>query len=170
MPAPSGHLSQEGYVSSSPSTDAHLMDPYAAHQRRFYDTESDNAEYGRRDTYASDSSNAHMMEPSFDERNPNYDFYRKYPHHRCLTARSLSHDAQLPKTLIQMVMCMANAMLPLLSRWVHLVLGAWASLNLRLLRLLITGDQPGRENPTRPGLSNVTFLYPKKRLKIYSST
>jgi len=78
MPAPSGHLSQEGYVSSSPSTDAHLMDPYAAHQRRFYDTESDNAEYGRRDTYASDSSNAHMMEPSFDDRNPNYDFYRKY--------------------------------------------------------------------------------------------
>lgn len=55
------------------------MDPYAVHQRRFYDTESDNAEYGRRDTYASDSSNAHMMEPSFDERNPNYDFYRKCP-------------------------------------------------------------------------------------------
>lgn len=76
MPAPSGHLSHDGYVPSSPSTDAHLMDPYAAHQRR-YDTESDNAEYGRRDTYASDSSNAHIMEPGYDERNPPYDYYRK---------------------------------------------------------------------------------------------
>ncbi|KAF8740913.1 hypothetical protein AX14_006661 [Amanita brunnescens Koide BX004] len=75
MPAPPGHLSPDGYVSSSPSTDAHLIDPYAAHQRRVYDTESDNAEYGRRDTYASDSSNAHIMEPSYDERNPNYDYY-----------------------------------------------------------------------------------------------
>jgi hypothetical protein len=77
MPAPSGHLSHDGFVPSSPSTDAHLMDPYAAHQRR-YDTESDNAEYGRRDTYASDSSNAHIMEPGYDERNPPYDYYRKY--------------------------------------------------------------------------------------------
>ncbi len=92
------------------------------------------------------------------------------PHHSCLTARILSHDAQLLKTPIQMVMCMVNAMLPLLSRWVHLGLGAWANLNLRLLRLLITGDQPARESLTRPGLSSVTFLYPRKRLKIYSST
>ncbi|KAF8635567.1 hypothetical protein AX15_000217 [Amanita polypyramis BW_CC] len=74
MPGPSGHPSHEGYASSSPSTDAHPADPFSAHQRRFYDNESD-AEYGRRDTYASDSSNAAMNDTTYDERNGNYEYY-----------------------------------------------------------------------------------------------
>ena len=170
MPAPSGHLSLDGYVPSSPSTDAHLIDPYAAHQRRVFDAESDNAEYGRRDTYASDSSNAHFMEPSYDERNPNYDYYRKYSQHLCLSPRSLSYHAQLLKTLIQTVMFMANVMLPRPSLWVLRGLGAWATLMPQLQLSLTMGDQLAHESRTRPGLSNVRFRYQKKRLKIYSLT
>ena len=73
--------SHEGYISSSPSIDAHSTDPFApaAQQQRYYDNESDNAEMGRRDTFASDSSNAAITDPNYDERNANYEYYREHP-------------------------------------------------------------------------------------------
>lgn len=67
-----GH-SQEGYPSSSPSSfDAHQNqnDPFSPPtQRRYYDNDSE--DYGRRDTYASDNSNA-----GFYDHNGAYDPYR----------------------------------------------------------------------------------------------
>lgn len=78
MPARPGPTSQDGYPSSSsPSNDAH-NDPFNSNQRRYYDNESDNADFGRRDTYASDSSNPALNEPHFYEQNA-YDPYRKLP-------------------------------------------------------------------------------------------
>ncbi|KAF8911358.1 1,3-beta-glucan synthase [Mucidula mucida] len=66
-----GH-SQEGYPSSSPSSfDAHQNqnDPFSPPtQRRYYDNDSE--DYGRRDTYASDNSNA-----GFYDHNGAYDPY-----------------------------------------------------------------------------------------------
>lgn len=53
--------SQEGYQSSSPSTDH--ADPFT--QQRYYDNDSE-PEYGRRDTYyASDSSNPALNDNSY---------------------------------------------------------------------------------------------------------
>ncbi|KAM6501060.1 1,3-beta-glucan synthase [Amanita muscaria] len=76
MSARPGQHSQEGYASSSPSVDAHLSDPFnTTHQRRFYDNESDNLDYGKRDTFASDSSNAAITESNYDDRNGTYDYY-----------------------------------------------------------------------------------------------
>lgn len=76
MPARPGPNSQEGYPSSSPSsTDAHPTDPFNTAQgppRRYYDNESDHADFGRRDTFASDSSNP---DPAYYE-NGSYDPYR----------------------------------------------------------------------------------------------
>ncbi|KAF9463251.1 1,3-beta-glucan synthase [Collybia nuda] len=75
MPARPGPTSQEGYHSSSPpSTDAH-NDPFNSQGRRYYDNESDNADFGRRDTYASDSSNPGLHDPNFYDQNGNYDPY-----------------------------------------------------------------------------------------------
>ncbi|KAG7451544.1 1,3-beta-glucan synthase [Guyanagaster necrorhizus] len=64
-----GHNSQEGYPSSSPSSvDAHQNDPFSPPQRRYYDNDSE--DYGRRDTYASDTSNT-----GFYDQNGAYDPY-----------------------------------------------------------------------------------------------
>lgn len=77
MPARPGPTSQEGYPSSSPpSTDTH-NDPFNSQGRRYYDNESDNADFGRRDTYASDSSNPGLHDPNFYDQNGNYDPYRE---------------------------------------------------------------------------------------------
>ncbi|KAF4579577.1 1,3-beta-D-glucan synthase [Pleurotus pulmonarius] len=72
MPARPGKSSQEGY-SSSPSTEAHLNDPFNS-QPRYYDNESDNVDYGRRDTYASDTSHPGYNDPGYYDQN-NYDAY-----------------------------------------------------------------------------------------------
>ncbi|KAG6849623.1 1,3-beta-D-glucan synthase [Arthromyces matolae] len=73
-----GPTSQEGYPSSSspPSTD-NQHDPFNNNngQRRYYDNESENVDYGRRDTYASDSSNAGLNEQNFYDQNGTYDPY-----------------------------------------------------------------------------------------------
>ena len=73
MPAHPGHSSQEGYPSSSssPTNDPHI-DPFT--NRRYYDNEFD-AGYGRRDTYASDSSNTGAHDPNLYDHNQ-YDPYR----------------------------------------------------------------------------------------------
>lgn len=111
MPARPGPASQEGYPSSSPpSADAHSNDPFTSAQgRRYYDNESDNIDFGRREgyreTYASDGSNLGIND--YDQ-NGTYD-YRLYSfchvHARC------SMLLQLFKTLIPTVMFMVNAML-----------------------------------------------------------
>lgn len=77
MPARPGPTSQEGYPSSSssPTSDPH-QDLY--NRRRYSDIESD-ADYGRRDTYASDSSNNGVNEPNFYDHNA-YDPYRERPY------------------------------------------------------------------------------------------
>jgi 1,3-beta-glucan synthase len=74
MPTRRGSSSREGYPSSSsPSNDPH-NDPFT--QRRYYDTESDNADYGRRDTYGSDSSNTGANGNDYYDHNA-YDPYRQ---------------------------------------------------------------------------------------------
>lgn len=73
MPPRPGPASQEGYPSSSPSTENHQSDPFAAQPRQYYDNESD---YGRRDTYASDSSNPGMNDNGYYDNNGVYDPYR----------------------------------------------------------------------------------------------
>ena len=72
MPAHHGRASQEGYPSSSssPTNDPH-NDPFS--HRRYYD-EFD-ADYGRRDTYASDISNTGPHDPNLYDHNQ-YDPYR----------------------------------------------------------------------------------------------
>ena len=74
MPARRGPTSQEGYPSSSPS-DAHSIEPFAGGpQRRYYDNDSDNVEFGRREyreTYASDTSNPAVADY---DNNGNYDY------------------------------------------------------------------------------------------------
>ncbi|KAJ7594205.1 1,3-beta-glucan synthase [Mycena floridula] len=65
-----GKVSQEGYQSSSPSIEAHHTDPFAQ-QPRYYDNESE-VEHGRRDTYASDGSNAAHDNGYYDQP---YDSY-----------------------------------------------------------------------------------------------
>lgn len=77
MPARPGPTSQEGYMSSSPSTEAHPNDPFASQGRRYYDNDSDNADLGRRDTYASDGSNPGYNDPNFYDQNGTYDPYRE---------------------------------------------------------------------------------------------
>ncbi|KAG6889590.1 1,3-beta-D-glucan synthase [Termitomyces sp. Mi166 len=72
-----GPISQDGYPSSSspPSTD-NQHDPFSNSnsQRRYYDNESDNADY-RRDTYASDSSNPALNDQNFYDQTGTYDPY-----------------------------------------------------------------------------------------------
>ncbi|KAF5365320.1 hypothetical protein D9758_005437 [Tetrapyrgos nigripes] len=75
MPArPPG--SQEGYPSSSPTSASHGIDPFSpptgAQQHRYYDSESD---YGRRDTYASESSNLGLNDQGYYDHNNGYDTY-----------------------------------------------------------------------------------------------
>lgn len=115
MPARPGPTSQEGYPSSSPSTDTH-NDPFNAQGRRYYDNESDNADYGRRDTYASDSSNPGLHDPNFYDQNGNYDPYRKLECRVTLCTLVSLCLLKLPKTQIQTLMSMASDMHPLQSR------------------------------------------------------
>ncbi|RDB28250.1 1,3-beta-glucan synthase component FKS1 [Hypsizygus marmoreus] len=76
MAARPGPTSQEGYPSSSSPPSADHNDPFASgNQRRYYDNDSDNADFGRRDTYASDSSNQGQNDPHFYEQNGTYDPY-----------------------------------------------------------------------------------------------
>lgn len=77
MSARHGAPSQEGYPSSSPSMD-HSNDPFTTAQRRYYDNESDQVEFGRRErreTYASDTSNPPVADY---DANGNYE-YRELP-------------------------------------------------------------------------------------------
>ncbi|KAG6884155.1 1,3-beta-D-glucan synthase [Termitomyces sp. T159_Od127] len=72
-----GPISQDGYPSSSPPSTDNQHDPFSNSnsQRRYYDNESDNVDYGRRDTYASDSSNPGLNEQNFYDQNGTYDPY-----------------------------------------------------------------------------------------------
>lgn len=117
MPARPGKSSQEGY-SSSPSTEAHLNDPFNS-QPRYYDNESDNVDYGRRDTYASDTSHPGYNDPGYYDQN-NYDAYRMCFSRLCRWALDLSFSTrQLLQTLTRMAMCTANDMHLLQSLWRH---------------------------------------------------
>ncbi|CAL1710231.1 unnamed protein product [Somion occarium] len=72
--------SQEGaYVSPSPSSDPH--DPFSnGHDPRYYDNDSDNNDYGRRDTYTSDSSNHGMNDDDrYYDHHGAYDPYGPQP-------------------------------------------------------------------------------------------
>lgn len=77
MAARPGPRSQEGmYTSPSPSSDPH--DPFSnSHgaDPRYYDNESENADYNRRDTYASDGSNNGLNDDGYYDHNGAYDPY-----------------------------------------------------------------------------------------------
>ncbi|TFK75742.1 1,3-beta-glucan synthase [Pluteus cervinus] len=75
MPARPVPNSQEGFLSSSPSNEATPNDPYTVQGRRYYDNESDHIDYTRRDTYASDGSNAGFNDQHYYDQNAHYDAY-----------------------------------------------------------------------------------------------
>lgn len=72
-----GPRSQEGvYHSPSPSSDPH--DPFSnSHvtDQRYYDNDSENADYNRRDTYASDGSNNGLNDDGYYDNSGAYDPY-----------------------------------------------------------------------------------------------
>ncbi|KAL4242725.1 1,3-beta-glucan synthase component FKS1, partial [Abortiporus biennis] len=70
---------QEGmYVSSSPSSGDH--DPFNPAEPGYYDNDSERDEYGRRDTYASDSSNHGLNDDErYYDHNGGYDPYGTQP-------------------------------------------------------------------------------------------
>lgn len=80
MAGRTGGRSQEAYTSPSPSLDPH--DPFSnSHSAdpRYYDNDSENADYNRRDTYASDSSNNGLNEDGYYDNGGTYDPYgRQY--------------------------------------------------------------------------------------------
>ncbi|KAI0072902.1 1,3-beta-glucan synthase [Panus rudis PR-1116 ss-1] len=70
---------QDGLYSSSPSSDPH--DPFTNQDPRYYDNESEHNDYGRRDTYTSDSSNHGLNEDDryYDHHVGAYDPYGPQP-------------------------------------------------------------------------------------------
>ncbi|THU88102.1 1,3-beta-glucan synthase [Dendrothele bispora CBS 962.96] len=74
MPARPHPGNYEGYPSPSPTTVDPRADPFSPPpgQHRYYDSESD---YGRRDTYASESSNNGLNEQGYYDHNNGYDAY-----------------------------------------------------------------------------------------------
>lgn len=97
MPARSP-ASQDGYPSSSPSTEANHTDPFS-HQQRYYDNES--VDDGRRDTYASDAS-APALNDNYYEQNGTYDPYRQSFGLISFLPLKLSHQPHTIQTLTVM--------------------------------------------------------------------
>ena len=78
MPRPGGTSAEGGYA-SSPSMETTPSDPFGTANgapRRYYDNDSEEYGPGRRDTYASDSSNQGLTDPGYYDQNGAYDPYR----------------------------------------------------------------------------------------------
>lgn len=90
-----GPIIQDGYPSSSPPSTDNQHDPFSNSngQRRYYDNESDNVDYGRRDTYASDSSNPGLNDQNFYDQNGTYDPYREQSQHTTLLPSHIRLEA-----------------------------------------------------------------------------
>ena len=74
-----GPPSQEGYPSSSPSSDAHQHDPFSPPppQQRYYDNDSE-FDYSRRDVYSADIGPHPAHDGNYYDHNNVYDSYRQF--------------------------------------------------------------------------------------------